>query len=306
MDKIKYDLITVLGPTACGKTRFAAHLASRIKGEIISADSRQVYRRMDIGTGKDYDDYIVGNKRIPCHLTDILEPGEKFNVYEYQQMFIKVFNEIKARNNIPVLCGGSGLYIEAVTKGYKLLPVPQNKELRRELELKSLEELAAILSSYKKIHNITDIDTKKRAIRAIEIEHYYKEHEESKQGYPVISNIFVGINADRISRRERITARLNERLKAGMVDEVRNLLDEGIKPEDLMYYGLEYKYITKYITGEIDYDTMAGKLNIAIHRFAKRQMTWFRKMERAGDRIYWLDVNMPLEDKVASALKLLE
>ena len=306
MDKIKYDLITVLGPTACGKTRFAAHLASRIKGEIISADSRQVYRRMDIGTGKDYDDYIVGNKRIPCHLTDIIEPGEKFNVYEYQQMFIKVFNEIKARNNIPVLCGGSGLYIEAVTKGYKLLPVPQNKELRRELELKSLEELAAILSSYKKMHNITDIDTKKRAIRAIEIEHYYKEHEESKQGYPVISNIFVGINADRISRRERITARLNERLKAGMVDEVRNLLDEGIKPEDLMYYGLEYKYITKYITGEIDYDTMAGKLNIAIHRFAKRQMTWFRKMERAGDRIYWLDVNMPLEDKVASALKLLE
>ena len=306
MDKIKYDLITVLGPTACGKTRFAAHLASRIKGEIISADSRQVYRRMDIGTGKDYDDYIVENKRIPCHLTDILEPGEKFNVYEYQQMFIKVFNEIKARNNIPVLCGGSGLYIEAVTKGYKLLPVPQNKELRKELELKSLEELAVILSSYKKLHNITDIDTKKRAIRAIEIEHYYKEHEESKQVYPGISNIFIGINANRISRRERITARLNERLKAGMVDEVKNLLDEGIKPEDLMYYGLEYKYITQYITGEIDYDTMAGQLNIAIHRFSKRQMTWFRKMERAGDRIYWLDVNMPLEEKIARALKLLE
>ncbi len=305
MGKIKYDLITVLGPTACGKTRFAAHLASHVNGEIISADSRQAYRRMDIGTGKDYADYIVNGKQIPCHLTDILEPGDKFNVYEFQQAFLKVYKEIKARKNIPLLCGGTGLYIEAVTKGYTLLPVPQNRELRKELELKSLEELAQILSSYKKLHNITDIDTKKRAMRAIEIEQYYRGHPEPKQEYPDIKNIYLGINADRMSRRERITARLNERLKAGMVEEVKVLLDEGVRPEDLMYYGLEYKYITQYITGKMDYDTMVEKLNISIHRFAKRQMTWFRKMERAGDKIHWLDVNMPMEEKISQSLKLI-
>jgi tRNA dimethylallyltransferase len=306
MGKIKYDLITVLGPTACGKTKFAAHLTYRIKGEVISADSRQVYRRMDIGTGKDYDDYIVNGEQVPFHLVDILEPGDKFNVYEYQQLFLKTYRNIIARENIPVLCGGSGLYIEAVTKGYKLLPVPRNNKLRKELELKSLKELTKILSSYKKLHNITDIDTKKRAIRAIEIEEYYRKHSGSKQEYPDINNIYFGINADRISRRERITERLHARLKAGMVEEVRGLLDEGINPDDLMYYGLEYKYITQYIIGKTDYNTMVDKLNISIHRFAKRQMTWFRKMERNGDKIHWIDVNLPMEEKINCALKLLQ
>ena len=290
MDKIIYDLITVLGPTACGKTKFAAHLAHRLDGEIISADSRQVYRRMDLGTGKDYNDYFVGGKEVPRHLIDILEPGEKFNVYEFQQHFLKAYNGIKARNKIPLLCGGSGMYIEAVTKDYKLLPVPQNKKLRNELEAKSLVELAKILASYKKLHNITDIDTKKRAIRAIEIEQYYKSHPKLKQEYPDIKNVFLGIKPDIITRRTRITERLKERLRGGMVEEVKNLMKEGIRTEDLIYYGLEYKYITLYITGEMDYDDMVNKLNIAIHRFAKRQMTWFRKMERAGDRIFWFDV----------------
>ncbi len=306
MGKIKYDLITVLGPTACGKTKFAAQLASHINGEIISADSRQVYRRMDIGTGKDYNDYIVNGEKIACHLTDILEPGEKFNVFEFRKYFFKAYNEITARGNIPVLCGGSGLYIEAVTKDYKLLPVPQNKELRKELESASLEELAKILGSNKKLHNITDIDTKKRAIRAIEIERYNKEHPQSIPEYPHINNIYIGIKADRMERRERITGRLHERLNNGMVEEVKRLLDEGIKPDDLMYYGLEYKYITQYVIGETDYESMVEKLNVSIHRFAKRQMTWFRKMERSGDKIHWLDAGMPPEEKVSYALKLLQ
>jgi tRNA dimethylallyltransferase len=305
MGKIKYDLITILGPTACGKTRFAANLASRIRGEIISADSRQVYRRMNLGTGKDYEDYIVNGKMIPYHLIDILEPGYRFNVYEYQKYFLKACNEIRARDNIPVLCGGSGMYIDAVTKGYKLMPVPHNIKLRKELESKSLDELAKILASYKKLHNITDTDTRKRAVRAIEIEEYYAGHPLSEHEYPVINNIFIGIKYDLISRRKRITDRLNERLQKGMVEEVRNLLKEGLAGDDLIYYGLEYKYITQYITGDIEYSTMVEKLNTAIQQFAKRQMTWFRKMEREGARIHWFDGYMPLKEKILAALELI-
>lgn len=305
MGKIKYDLITILGPTACGKTRFAAHLASRISGEIISADSRQVYRKMNLGTGKDYEDYMVNGKKTPYHLIDILEPGYKFNVYEFQKYFLKVYNEIKARNNIPLLCGGSGMYIDAVTKSYKLMPVPPDKKLRKELESKSLAELAEILASYRKLHNITDTDTKKRAVRAIEIEEYYACHPESKNEFPSINNIFLGIEYDRTTTKKRITTRLHERLKRGMVEEVQNLLNEGLKPDDLMYYGLEYKYITQYITGYLDYDVMVEKLNIAIQQFAKRQMTWFRKMEREGAGIHWFDGQMPLEEKILRAIELI-
>ncbi len=305
MHKIKYDLITILGPTACGKTKFAANLSARINGEIISADSRQVYRKMNLGTGKDYDDYIVEGKKIPYHLVDILDPGYKYNVYEFQKHFFKAFKEIKARNKMPVLCGGSGMYIDAVTKGYRLIPVPQNNRLRKDLESKSLKELAGILSAYKKLHNITDIDTRKRAIRAIEIEEYYKSGRIPEHKYPQINNIFLGIKLDVITRRERISSRLQERLKSGMVEEVQNLLKEGLGAEDLIYYGLEYKYITQYITGDLDYVTMVEKLNPAIQQFAKRQMTWFRKMEREGAGIHWLDGNMPLEEKIKGAIELL-
>jgi tRNA dimethylallyltransferase len=304
LHKIKYDLITILGPTACGKTKFAANLSARINGEIISADSRQVYRKMNLGTGKDYDDYIVEGKRIPYHLVDILEPGYKYNVYEFQKHFLEAYIEIKARENMPVLCGGSGMYIDAVTKGYRLMHVPQNKRLRKNLESKSLKELSGILSTYKKLHNITDIDTRKRAIRAIEIEEYYKSGRIPEHNYPKINNIFFGIKLEVITRRERISSRLHERLKSGMVEEVQNLLKEGLGAEDLIYYGLEYKYITQYITGDLDYDTMVEKLNTAIQQFAKRQMTWFRKMEREGARIHWLDGNMPLEEKIRRTLKL--
>lgn len=304
MGKIKYDLITILGPTACGKTKFAAYLSSRINGEIISADSRQVYRKMNLGTGKDYEDYTVNGKKIPYHLVDILEPGYKFNVFEFQKHFLEVYNEIRARNNIPVLCGGTGMYIDAVTKSYKLMPVPQDIKLRKELESKSAEELAEILALYRKLHNITDTDTKKRAIRAIEIEEYYAVHPESKHDYPEINNIFLGIKFDRLSIKKRITERLHERLKKGMVEEVQNLLKEGLKPDDLIYYGLEYKYITQYIEGDLDYDIMVEKLNIAIQQFAKRQMTWFRKMEREGAKINWFDRYIPLEEKIIRAVEL--
>lgn len=304
MGKIKYDLITILGPTACGKTKFAAYLSSRINGEIISAYSRQVYRKMNLGTGKDYEDYTVNGKKIPYHLVDILEPGYKFNVFEFQKHFLEVYNEIRARNNIPVLCGGTGMYIDAVTKSYKLMPVPQDIKLRKELESKSAEELAEILALYRKLHNITDTDTKKRAIRAIEIEEYYAVHPESKHDYPEINNIFLGIKFDRLSIKKRITERLHERLKKGMVEEVQNLLKEGLKPDDLIYYGLEYKYITQYIEGDLDYDIMVEKLNIAIQQFAKRQMTWFRKMEREGAKINWFDRYIPLEEKIIRAVEL--
>jgi tRNA dimethylallyltransferase len=299
------DLIVVLGPTATGKTRFAAELASFLDSEIISADSRQIYRKMNLGTGKDYDDYLVNGKRIPCHLIDLHEPGYKYNVYEYQQDFLPIFSAIREKKKIPILCGGTGLYIEAVTKAYKLISVPVNETLREQLKDKSLEELESQLAAYKKLHNKTDTDTLKRAIRAIEIEEYYSSHPKPVQDFPRINPVFLGIYSDREERRKRITHRLLSRLENGMIEEVKQLLDEGIPPEDLIYYGLEYKYITHYLTDVIDYETMVAKLTIAIHQFAKRQMTWFRKMEREGIPIHWINALLPMSEKLKLALHYL-
>ena len=288
-------MITILGPTASGKTAIATHLAERIGGEIISADSRQVYRRMDIGTGKDLSDYVnpETGRHIPYHLIDIAEPGTKYNLFRYQEDFMKAYNDIQQRGATPILCGGTGLYIESVLKGYNLSPVPQNPELRESLKDKSLEELTAMLTELKKktgsvMHNKTDVDSCQRAIRAIEIEQYNLEHPTPLREAPAIDSLIIGVDVDREVRRERITRRLHARLEEGMVDEIRGLLSEGIKPEDLIYYGLEYKFITKYVIGELTYDEMVRGLEIAIHQFAKRQMTWFRGMERRGFKINWI------------------
>lgn len=301
----KFDLVIVTGPTATGKTRFAALVADKIAGEIISADSRQVYRRMDLGTGKDYKDYEVSGRIIPHHLIDIREPGEKYNVFEFQKDFFEVYNIIKNNNKIPILCGGTGMYIEAVTKGYKLIAVPVNEALREKLKDKSLPELEEILATYKKLHNKTDTDTKKRAIRAIEIQEYYLHQKESDFQLPVLKPVYFGIQVDRETRRKRITTRLKKRLENGMIDEVKSILEEGISPDDLIYYGLEYKFITLYLTNQIDYKTMVYKLNIAIHQFAKRQMTWFRKMEREGIDIRWIDGKKTDDEKTEDAIKII-
>jgi tRNA dimethylallyltransferase len=303
---LPYNLITVLGPTASGKTRFAALMADRLKGEIISADSRQVYRGMDIGTGKDYADYIVEGKPVPAHLIDIAEPGYEYNVFEYQSDFIRVFNEILSRKKLPVLCGGSGLYLEAVLKGYRLINVPVNLQFRKTLENKSPEELADLLKSWKSVHNISDLASRKRIIRALEIESYYRTSPEIKQDYPELNPLITGIFCDRDLRRGRITARLKERLENGMIDEVERLMKKGISFEKMMYYGLEYKFIAQYLKGELDYNEMFTGLNIAIHQFSKRQMTWFRRMERGGMKIHWLDASLPDEKKVEKTLELLK
>jgi tRNA dimethylallyltransferase len=302
---VEANLIVVLGPTATGKTRFAAELASHIAGEIISADSRQVYRYMNLGTGKDYTDYEIDGKLIPFHLIDILEPGNKYNVFEYQKDFLTAYNAIRKRQHIPILCGGTGLYIEAVTKTYRLLNVPKNEELRRELEGKSLQELENILKSYRKLHNTTDTDTTERAIRAIEIEEFYSRNCNSLYNFPEIKPVWFGIRCDPFLRRHLITERLHRRLNEGMVREVRELISRGIKPQDLIYYGLEYKFITRYLLGELSYEGMVGGLNTAIHQFAKRQMTWFRKMERDGIKIHWIDMNLPMNEKLKIAEDLL-
>ena len=296
-------MITILGPTASGKTPVAAHLAAEIGGEVISADSRQVYRRMDIGTGKDLEDYTVNGWQIPYHLIDICEPGTKYNLFEYQQDFFDVYQDIRRRGAVPILCGGTGLYIEAVLKGYKLSPVPQNQELRDSLEGKSLDELTEILSDLKaktgsNMHNTTDVDSCQRAIRAIEIETYNLEHPTPRRELPPVDSLIIGIDIDRELRREKITRRLKSRLENGMVEEVQALLDEGIPAEDLIYYGLEYKFLTEYLTGQLTYDEMFQRLEIAIHQFAKRQMTWFRGMERRGFKIHWIDATLPMEDKI--------
>ena len=301
----KINLITVTGPTASGKTSFASHLALLLNGEIISADSRQVYREMNLGTGKDYEDYVIGNQQIPYHLIDIREPGYKYNVYEFQQDFLRVFDEITSRNKMPVLTGGTGMYIEAVTKGYKLINVPVNDTLRKELENKELEELVSLLNKLRpELHNTTDLTHRKRTIRAIEIASYYQDHEEINKDFPNISQLIFGVKYDRESRRRRISERLVARLNSGMIEEVEQLLKK-IKAEDLIFYGLEYKYITQYLTGEFTKFQMHQKLEIAIHQFAKRQMTWFRKMEREGTKIYWLDGHMPLEEKIDRAKAIL-
>ncbi|MFW6310295.1 MAG: tRNA (adenosine(37)-N6)-dimethylallyltransferase MiaA [Prolixibacteraceae bacterium] len=303
---MKYNLITILGPTATGKTGLAAHLADRINGEVISADSRQVYRGMDIGTGKDYGDYFVNGKEIPSHLVDIEDAGAHYNVYRFQSDFVNVFENIHSGNKFPVLCGGSGLYLEAVLRNYKLIHVPPNKKLRKELEGKSLEELTNILQELKpRLHNKTDVETDRRAIRAIEIENYYRENPEIDTYFPEIKSLNIGVNFDREIRRQRITSRLKQRLDEGMLDEVQRLLDSGLAPEQLIYYGLEYKYLTLYLNGELSYDEMFCQLEIAIHQFAKRQMTWFRGMEKRGTKIHWIDGHLPMKDKVEKIIELL-
>lgn len=300
-----YQLITILGPTASGKTPFAAALADRLDTEIISADSRQIYRGMDIGTGKDLADYTVNSKLIPYHLIDICEPGYKYNVFEYQHDFFRAYEEIRQKRKLPILCGGTGMYIEAVLKGYKLLDVPQNPELRESLKDKSLPELEQILATYKVLHNKTDVDSAQRAIRAIEIEEYYKAQLPDANEYEPVDSLIIGINIDRELRREKISRRLRARLDEGMVDEVKGIIDSGVKPEDLIYYGLEYKFLTLYIIGELSYEEMVSQLEIAIHQFAKRQMTWFRGMERRGCTIHWIDATLPTEEKIERTIELL-
>ncbi len=327
------QMITILGPTASGKTPIAARLAATIGGEIISADSRQVYRRMDIGTGKDLADYVVrregvrregekesgekerrsqetgDSRKVPYHLIDICEPGTKYNLFEYQQDFFDAYQDIRSRGAVPILCGGTGLYIEAVLKGYQLSPVPQNQALRDSLEGKSLEELTTVLTDLKarngsNMHNTTDVDSCQRAIRAIEIETYNLEHPTPRRELPPVDSIIIGVDIDRELRREKITRRLKARLEDGMVDEVKALLDEGIPADDLIYYGLEYKFVTEYLVGKLSYDEMFTRLEIAIHQFAKRQMTWFRGMERRGFKINWIDATLPMEEKISLILQL--
>lgn len=293
------NLIAIVGPTASGKTTLAVALAKRIGTEVISADSRQLYRGMDIGTGKDLDEYTIDGETIPYHLIDICPAGYRYNLFEYVRDFNAVYADIKARGKQPLLCGGTGLYVETVLKGYSLPPVPENKALRESLQEKSLDELAEMLRSYKTLHNTTDIDTCKRAIRAIEIAEFYSRQEpELLEPRPLQNSLIVGVNIDRELRRAKITRRLHERLKEGMVEEVKSLLESGIEPESLIYYGLEYKFLTEYIIGHTTYDEMVERLEIAIHQFAKRQMTWFRGMERRGHTIRWIDATLPTDEKV--------
>jgi tRNA dimethylallyltransferase len=300
-----YDLLVVTGPTASGKTALAATIAQRVGGEVISADSRQVYRGMNLGTGKDYDDYLVDGTRIPCHLIDIADPGYKYNVFEYQRDFNKVYSNLKKRKIFPIVCGGSGMYADSIITGYKMFEVPPDSGLRFELEKKSLEELKEILLTFKNLHNTTDTDSKKRVIRAIEIAHSTRNIGVYYSKFPKVRALLVGIMFDRDARRKRISERLKQRLENGLVDEVKNLIDKGINTETLIYYGLEYKFITLYLTGKTSYQEMARDLEIAIHQFAKRQMTWFRGMERRGIKINWIDGQLPLEEKVEKVLELL-
>lgn len=294
------DLITILGPTASGKTSLAVALAAHLDTEIISADSRQIYRSMDIGTGKDLSEYTYEGHAIPYHLIDICPPGYKYNLFEYIRDYNTAYADIIKRGKTPILCGGTGLYIEAVLKGYSLPPVPENKALREKLAEKSLSELEEILKNYKTLHNQTDTDTCKRAIRAIEIaEYYFRQEPEKLIPNPVKNALIIGVNIDRENRRAKISQRLRNRLEQGMVAEVQGLLDSGIDPESLIYYGLEYKYITEYLIGRTSYDQMVSLLEIAIHQFAKRQMTWFRGMERRGFSIFWLDAALSLDEKIA-------
>ncbi len=296
----------ITGTTASGKTSLAVALAGRLGGEIISADSRQVYRGMNLGTGKDYSEYSINGKTMPCHLTDIADPGYKYNVFEYQRDFCKVYEDLRRRDIFPVVCGGSGMYVDSIIKGYRMFEVPPDSNLRKRLEKKSMQELTAILSSYKSLHNTTDIDTKKRAIRAIEIEEYTRNKTGNKTRMPELNPLVAGVYFDRETRRKRITERLHRRLDDGMVEEVRSLLESGISKETLIYYGLEYKYITLYLTGETNYNEMVKSLETAIHQFAKRQMTWFRGMERKGVKIHWIDGELPLEEKVEKVLAMLK
>lgn len=296
--KYMFDLITILGPTASGKTSLAVALAADLNTEIISADSRQIYKRMDIGTGKDLEEYKYEDKEIQYHLIDICEPGYKYNLYEYQRDFNVVFQDLRTREKFPILCGGTGLYIETVLKGYSMPQVPENKELREKLKDKTLTELTSVLKTYKTLHNTTDVDSCKRAVRAIEIAEFYRNQQPEERKNKPLNSFIVGVDIEREARRRKISERLQMRFNSGMVDEVRALLKEGISPDDLIYYGLEYKYLTEYLIGRLSYVEMVSKLEIAIHQFAKRQMTWFRGMERRGFSIFWLDAFLPLDEKI--------
>jgi len=304
--KTANTLIVVTGPTATGKTSFAAHLASRLDGEIISADSRQVYRGMDLATGKDLEDYVVKGTPVPFHLVDIVDPGYEYNVYEFQRDFLQKYTEICQRGHIPVLCGGTGLYIESILKGYKLMKVPENIDLRENLDGKTMADLIGVLQSYKVPHNITDTEDRERLIRAIEIQEYYRDHPEQVLDFPVFNPVIFAVKFERQEIRDRITNRLKSRLDKGMADEVKVLLEQGLTPAQLKFYGLEYRYLTQYVTGELSYGEMFRLLNTSIHQFAKRQMTWFRKMERDGIRIHWIDGNLPVDRKVQVALGVLK
>ena len=303
---MKYDIITILGPTASGKTSLATRLALMMgNAEIISADSRQVYRGMDIGTGKDLADYEIEGVSIPYHLIDIADAGDKYNLFQFQQDFWNAYNDIRSRGKFPILCGGTGLYIVSVLKSYKMVPVPENPQLRQELEGRSLEELTELLSTYKSLHNTTDVDTPKRAIRAIEIQQYYREHKIDEREFPSLRSLTIGVNIDRDLRRQKITQRLHDRMQQGMLQEVEGLL-RHVPAEDLMYYGLEYKYLTLCCLGQLTREEMLRQLEIAIHQFAKRQMTWFRGMERRGTPIIWQDASESLESRAERIMKLLK
>lgn len=295
-------MVTILGPTASGKTEVAVNLAYKLGGEVISADSRQVYRDMDLGTGKDLAEYRIHDTHVPHHLIDIADAGYQYNVFEFQRDFLRAYHAIREKGSFPVMCGGSGMYLEAILKGYRLIQVPVNDRRREELRMLSLEALTELLKRLKTVNNTSDTENKKRAIRAIEIEEYCIEHPDTDLSFPMIKSLIAGIRYDRDSRRSRITARLKQRLDDGMIEEVNKLLSRGLKPEELTYYGLEYKYITQYLTGELSFKAFFEGLNTAIHQFAKRQMTWFRKMERDGFEIRWLDGYMPVEEKTEKIL----
>lgn len=304
--KNKYDIVTIVGPTASGKTSIACHLAYELGGEIISGDSRQVYKGMDIGTGKDLSDYVVNGTPVPYHLIDICEAGEKYNLFEYQQDFHEAYNDVTSRGVWPILCGGSGLYVESVLRGYSLPNVPINNELRENYYSLSLEQLTDVLASYKALHNTTDTENKRRAIRAIEIEEYKKQQEVVNKNYSPLNSLIIGVEIAREQRRSKISQRLRTRLQEGMIEEVKTILSQGVAAEDLIYYGLEYKFVTQYVIGELSYDEMVEKLEIAIHQFAKRQMTWFRGMEKRGLKIHWIDSQLPMESKVEEIITLMQ
>lgn len=300
-----FDLLAITGPTACGKTQLAVALALRNGGEIISADSRQVYRGMDIGTGKDLREYVVDGQDVPYHLIDILEPGAKYNVFEFQRDFFEVYHDVRRRGKMAVVCGGSGMYLDSVVSKYNMMEVPPDIELRNSLENRSMEELTKILSSYKTLHNTTDIDTPKRAIRAIEIEEYQRRQTANRPLYPSLKSLIIGVMVDRELRRERISKRLRDRLDEGLIEEVERLLAQGVTEDQMIYYGLEYKYVTLYIMRKLSFDMMFRNLEIAIHQFAKRQMTWFRGMERKGVVIHWIDGSLPLDRRISEVEELM-
>jgi tRNA dimethylallyltransferase len=306
MDNLMHDILVITGPTATGKTRLAAMVADRMGGEVISADSRQVYRGMDIGTGKDLSDYTVDGRRVPVHMVDTVDAGYRYNVFEYQRDFLKVFEDLSERGVFPVVCGGSGMYVDSIVSGYRLVQVPVNPSLRALLAGRSLEELTEILSQYKSMHNKTDVDTVKRAVRAIEIADWYVHHPVDETPFPVKNPLVTAVFVDRETRRQRISERLRTRLEEGMIEEVQRLLAGGIHPDDLIYYGLEYKYITLYLMNRLTRDEMVQKLEVEIHRFAKRQMTWFRGMERRGIAINWVDGSMSDAEKVNSIISRLQ